>query len=151
MIEMWANISQTRYNSSKDLVHFFSLSLHLHMMNNPCTRDISVLIKRLPKVIECFYKKTFLGRKGCSLLGPLLVPPGPLVNGLIVREISTYIISLVVILSIYPSRHPFHHPSIQVPHLGRKRWWKRRTRKNGGSSNLSKCLLDFSLVKIGCY
>ncbi len=103
MIELWANISQTQYNSSKDLVHSFSLSLHLHMMNNPCTSDISVLIKWLPELIECFYNVFFLSWKGCSLLGPLanageiwvrrgllgplLVPPGPLVNGIIAGEI----------------------------------------------------------------
>jgi hypothetical protein len=38
---------------------------------------------------------------------------------------STYIISLVVVLSIHPS----HHPSIQVPHPGRRRRWKRRRKE----------------------
>jgi hypothetical protein len=52
-------------------------------MNNPCTSDISVLIKWLPALIECFYNVFFLSPKGCSLLGPLLVPPGPLVNRII--------------------------------------------------------------------
>jgi hypothetical protein len=85
MIELWPNISQTPYNYSKDLVQaFFSLSLHLHMMNNPCTSDISVLIKWLR---ERFYNVFFLSQKGCSLLGPLLVPPGPLVNWIIAGEI----------------------------------------------------------------
>ncbi len=60
----------------------------------------------------------------------------------------SYIISLVVVLFIHPS----YHPSIQVPHPGRKRWWKKTTTTtNGGSSSLSKCLRDFSLVKINCY
>ncbi len=80
MIELWANISETQYNSSKDLVHSFSLSLHLHMMNNLCTSDISVVIKSLPELFECFYIVFFLSGKGCSLLGPVLFPPGPLVN-----------------------------------------------------------------------
>jgi hypothetical protein len=51
MIELWANISQTQYNSSKILCLFFFLSLHLHMMNNPCTSHILVLIKWLPELI----------------------------------------------------------------------------------------------------
>jgi hypothetical protein len=114
MIVLWANISQTQHNFSKDLVHSFSLSLHLHMMNNPWTSDVSVLIKWLPELIECSYNVFFLSCKGCSLLGPLLVPcsplvywrvvgdiwvrtrllgpllvpPGPLVNGIIAGEIS---------------------------------------------------------------
>jgi hypothetical protein len=69
-IELWANISQTPYNSSKDLVHSFSLSLHLHMMNNPCTSHISVLIKWLPELIEYFHKSQGLFSVG-STFGPM--------------------------------------------------------------------------------
>ncbi len=87
MIELGANSSETQYNSSKDLVHSFSLSLHLHIMNNPCTSDISVLVKWLPELIECFYNVFLVSRKGCSLLGPLLVPPDPLVDWIIAGEI----------------------------------------------------------------
>jgi hypothetical protein len=31
--------------------------------------------------------------------------------------------------SIHPSHHPSRHPPIQVPHPGRRRWWKRRRKE----------------------
>jgi hypothetical protein len=66
--------------------------------------------------------------------------------------ICVYDMLAVVVLSIHPSRHPSRHPSIQVPHPGKRKLWKgRTTTTNGGNINLSKCLCDFSLVKIGCY
>ncbi len=50
----------------------------------------------------------------------------------------------MVVLSIHPS----HHPSIQVPHPGRRRWWNgRRTTTHGGGNSLSTCSCDpFSAV-----
>ncbi len=69
MIELWATISQTQYNFSKDLVASFSVSFHLHMMNNPCTSHISVVVKWLPEVFECFYNVFFPKSKGLFSVG----------------------------------------------------------------------------------
>ncbi len=49
--------------------------------------------------------------------------------------------------SSFPScRHPSCHPSIQVPHPGR-RWWKRRTTTNGGRSSLWKTPVVLQFAK----
>jgi hypothetical protein len=48
-------------------------------------------------------------------------------------NLNRYIISLVCPVVVVLSIHPSRHPSIQVPHPGRWRWWKRRRRKNSCS------------------